>query len=165
MKEKTHVSSTQSNTVFSTGFAFGNLYKTIKEELNSIGAASGGSFTPISLARRLARLLNSEEVRGELGSSERVLQVQVHSTGLPETTSAQSSHVRTHEHRALSKKARKNISIAQKARWAKIREEKTLGVDKPKPRISGWPKSVAGRKIEMASRRKQAKRNKEAKAA
>jgi hypothetical protein len=163
MKGNQNVSTKQSDSYFSTGFALGYLYKDIKNELNSIGSASGGSFTPIELALRLSRLLSAEEVRSELGSAESMSQVWSHSAGRTKasesaTASVPEVHVRAHGSRTLSKKARANIARAQRARWAKIRAADKSG-------NTGWPKTAAGRKKEAAKRRMKALQNKEARAA
>ena len=116
--------STKSSSDISSGFALGYLYKTIKDELNSIAATTGGKISALKLAGWLANLLSAETDGSVLGSTKHLPQVWGRPTKGNGTASEETVHVRPHGRRTLSRKARKKISDAQKARWAKVHKEK-----------------------------------------
>jgi hypothetical protein len=116
--------SSESSAHISSGFALGYLYKTIKDELNSISAKTGGKLSAVKLAGWLAEILSTETGGSKLGDPERVLEVWRNSTKGNAITPEEEVHVRTHERRPLSKKARRAISLGQKRRWAKQKGKK-----------------------------------------
>lgn len=80
MRRKGNVSFEEGSPNFSSEFALGYFYRGVKEELNSISAASGGEILAHELAGRLAALLLAEESRSELGPEHLVSSVRKQAT-------------------------------------------------------------------------------------
>jgi hypothetical protein len=124
-------SNKQSNPDLQTGFAFGYLVKNTEVELNSIAATSRGTISGQQLAQWLGAFLLAKADGTYVGATDHVSSLRRQTTtggkavepmALVNGSRRSGASV---THRRLSAKARKNISRAQKARWAKLRQKST----------------------------------------
>lgn len=113
MRGEKNVSSKKSDSNFSADFALGYFYRSVKDELNAIAAASSGEISAYELAGRLAAFLLAEESRQELGVEHRVRKVRRQA---PKRSKAVAKV-------ALARGARANRSSGIKDYWNKMTPE------------------------------------------
>lgn len=130
MRGEKNVSTKKGDSNFSADFALGYFYRSVKDELNSIAAASSGEISAYELAGRLAAFLLAEESRQELGFEHRVRKVRRQTTkrskavakmALARGARANRSpiKIRTKPHWTQTPEGRKKMSDVKRAEWAK----------------------------------------------